>query len=195
MDQTDTDYIKAYLAGDENALEPMVEKYKRPLYSFILKMTEGREDTDEIFQETWFRALKNIHKFRHKNFLNWLFRIAHNLVIDRARRNKRNISMQTVTGGEGEGTLEDLLPAPGITPAEEVGGTGLGERINRAVEQLSPEQKEVFLMRMYGNTSFKELAKIQKCSINTCLARMQYALTKLRSILKEEYDELREALS
>ena len=50
-------------------------------------------------------------------------------------------------------------------------------------------------MRMYGNTSFKELAKIQKCSINTCLARMQYALTKLRSILKEEYDELREALS
>ena len=195
MDQTDTDYIKAYLAGDANALEPMVEKYKRPLYSFILKMTEGREDTDEIFQETWFRALKNIRKFRHKNFLNWLFRIAHNLVIDRARRNKRNVSMQTVTGGEGEGTLEDHLPAPGITPAEEVGGTGLGERINRAVEQLSPEQKEVFLMRMYGNTSFKELAKIQKCSINTCLARMQYALTRLRSILKEEYDELREALS
>ena len=195
MDQTDTDCIKAYLGGDANALEPMVEKYKRPLYSFILKMTEGREDTDEIFQETWFRALKNIHKFRHKNFLNWLFRIAHNLVIDRARRNKRNVSMQTVTGSDGEGTLEDRLPAPGISPAEEVGGTGLGERIEKAVEQLSPEQKEVFLMRMYGNTSFKEIAKIQKCSINTCLARMQYALAKMRSILQEEYDELREALS
>ena len=195
MDKTDTDCIKAYLGGDANALEPMVEKYKRPLYSFILKMTEGREDTDEIFQETWFRALKNIHKFRHKNFLNWLFRIAHNLVIDRARRNKRNVSMQTVTGSDGEGTLEDRLPAPGISPAEEVGGTGLGERIEKAVEQLSPEQKEVFLMRMYGNTSFKEIAKIQKCSINTCLARMQYALAKMRSILQEEYDELREALS
>jgi len=195
MDQADIEYIKAYLGGDANALEPMVEKYKRPLYSFILKMTEGREDTDEIFQETWFRALKNIHKFRHKNFLNWLFRIAHNLVIDRARRNKRIVSMQTVTGSEGEGTLEDRLPAPGISPAEEVGGTGLGERIDRAVEQLSPEQKEVFLMRMYANTPFKEIAKVQKCSINTCLARMQYALAKLRSILKEEYDELREALS
>ena len=60
---------------------------------------------------------------------------------------------------------------------------------------LSPEQKEVFLMRMYANASFKEIAKIQKCSINTCLARMQYALTKLRSMLKEEYDELQEALS
>ena len=196
MDQTDIDCINAYLGGDANALEPLVEKYKRPLYSFILKMTEGRGDTDEIFQETWFRALKNIHKFKHKNFLNWLFRISHNLVIDRARRNKRNISMQTPSGGnDGEQTLEDRLVAPGITPAEEVGGNQLGKRIHAAVETLSPEQKEVFLLRMYGNISFKELAKIQSCSINTCLARMQYALTKLRSILKEEYDELQEALS
>jgi len=196
MDQTDIECINAYLGGDANALEPMVEKYKRPLYSFILKMTEGREDTDEIFQETWFRALKNIHKFQHKNFLNWLFRISHNLVIDRARRNKRVVSMQTVTGGDEDGrTLEDHLPAPGISPAEEAGGTGLGVVIDQAVETLSPEQKEVFLMRMYANTSFKEIAKIQKCSINTCLARMQYALAKLRSILKEEYDELQEAMS
>jgi RNA polymerase sigma-70 factor (ECF subfamily) len=196
MDQTDIECIEAYLGGDADALAPMVEKYKRPLYSFILKMTEGREDTDEIFQETWFRALKNIHKFRHKNFLNWLFRIAHNLVIDRARRNKRNVSMQSTSRGDEEGnTLEDRLTAPGITPAEEVGGIGLGKNIERAVETLSPEQKEVFLMRMYANASFKEIAKIQKCSINTCLARMQYALTKLRSMLQEEYDELQEALS
>ncbi len=195
MDQTDVECIKAYLGGDANALEPLVEKYKRPLYSFILKMTEGREDSDEIFQETWFRALKNVHKFRHKNFLNWLFRIAHNLIIDRARRNKRNVSMQSAFGGEEEGqTLEDRLPAPGISPAEEVGGTELGKRIGEAVEMLSPEQKEVFLLRMYGNTSFKEIAKIQKCSINTCLARMQYALGKMRSILEEEYEELRETM-
>jgi RNA polymerase sigma-70 factor (ECF subfamily) len=196
MDKTDIECIEAYLGGDANALEPMVEKYKKPLYSFILKMTEGLEDTDEIFQETWFRALKNIHKFQHNNFLSWLFRIAHNLVIDRARRNKRNVSMQTATGGgDGDSTLEDHLPAPGITPAEEAGGLELGERIERAVETLSPDQKEVFMLRMYANASFKEIAKIQKCSINTCLARMQYALTKLRSMLNEEYDELQEAIS
>ena len=198
MDESDIVQINAYLGGDANALEPLVEKYKRPLYSFILKMTEGREDADEIFQETWFRALKNIHKFKHKNFLNWLFRIAHNLVIDRARRNKKNISMQSAIGGgddEGSATLQDQMAAPGISPAEEAGGDFLGKRIEKAVETLSPEQKEVFLLRMYGNTSFKEIAKLQKCSINTCLARMQYALGKLRSILKDEYDELREAMS
>jgi RNA polymerase sigma-70 factor (ECF subfamily) len=196
MDQKDTDCIKAYLGGDTNALEPLVEKYKRPLYSFILKMTEGREDAEEIFQETWFRALKNIHKFKHKNFLNWLFRIAHNLVIDRARRSRKNISMQSSFGGEdGDSTLEDHLAAPGISPAEEAGGAGLGRQIEEAVETLSPDQKEVFLLRMYGNVSFKEIARIQKCSINTCLARMQYALTKLRSMLREQYEELEEALS
>ena len=195
MDKTDIECINAYLGGDSNALEPMVEKYKRPLYSFILKMTEGREDADEIFQETWFRALKNIHKFRHQNFLNWLFRIAHNLVIDRARRNKKNISMHSTFGGEeGDSTLEDRLAAPGISPAEEAGGTALGSRIEAAVETLSPEQKEVFMLRMYANASFKEIAKLQKCSINTCLARMQYALGKLRSILQDEYNELQEAM-
>jgi RNA polymerase sigma-70 factor, ECF subfamily len=196
MDHTDIECINAYLSGDSNALEPLVEKYKRPLYSFILKMTEGHEDTDEIFQETWFRALKNIHKFRHKNFLNWLFRIAHNLVIDRARRNKKNVSMQTSFGGDdGDSTLEDQIAAPGISPAEESGGTMLGKQIEDAVKTLTADQKEVFLLRMYGNTSFKEIAKLQKCSINTCLARMQYALGKLRSILKEEYEELQEAMS
>jgi RNA polymerase sigma-70 factor (ECF subfamily) len=196
MDITDIECINRYLAGDADALEPLVEKYKRPLYSFILKMTEGREDAEEIFQETWFRALKNIHKFKHKNFLNWMFRIAHNLVIDRARRSSRNISMQSSLGSDhDDATLEDHLPAPGISPAEEAGGNSLGKRISEAVETLAPEQKEVFMLRMYGNVSFKEIAGIQQCSINTCLARMQYALTKLRSILQEEYDELQEALS
>jgi RNA polymerase sigma-70 factor (ECF subfamily) len=195
MDKTDIECIEAYLGGDANALEPLVEKYKRPLYSFILKMTEGREDTDEIFQETWFRALKNIPKFKHTNFLNWLFRIAHNLMIDRARRNRRNVSMQSAVGGsDGDHTLEDHLAAPGLSPAEEAGGNSLGLRIEQAVECLSPDQKEVFMLRMYANASFKEIAAIQRCSINTCLARMQYALTKLRSMLEEEYDELQEAM-
>jgi RNA polymerase sigma-70 factor (ECF subfamily) len=197
MDISDIECINAYLGGDRDALAPLVEKYKRPLYSFILKMTEGREDADEIFQETWFRALKNIQKFKHKNFLNWLFRIAHNLIIDRARCRKKNVSLQRGIGGDDDGTatLEDHLAAPGITPAEETGGMMLGSQIEGAVDTLSPEQKEVFMLRMYGNVSFKEIAKLQKCSINTCLARMQYALGKLRSILKDEYEELQEAMS
>ncbi|HEY5653569.1 MAG TPA: sigma-70 family RNA polymerase sigma factor [Pontiella sp.] len=194
MNKTDIECIDAYLGGHADALEPLVEKYKRPLYSFIYKMTEGREDADEIFQETWFRALKNIHKFKNKNFLNWLFRIAHNLIIDRARRNKKTVSIHASVGGDENNTLESHLISHGISPAEEAGGYTLGKQIENAIKTLTPEQKEVFLLRMYGNTSFKEIAKTQKCSINTCLARMQYALGKLRSILKEEYEELQEVM-
>jgi RNA polymerase sigma-70 factor (ECF subfamily) len=117
------------------------------------------------------------------------------LVIDRARRNSKSVSMQSSFSGEEDNTLEDHLAAPGISPSEEAGGNSLGSKIDGAVQTLSPEQKEVFLLRMYGNVSFKEIAKIQNCSINTCLARMQYALGKLRSILKDEYTELQEALS
>ena len=103
--------------------------------------------------------------------------------------------MQSSIGGEeGISTLEDHLPAPGISPAEEAGGAALGKQIDLAVATLSPEQKEVFLLRMYGNASFKEIATLQKCSINTCLARMQYALGNLRSILKDEYEELQETM-
>jgi RNA polymerase sigma-70 factor, ECF subfamily len=194
MELQDSECIEAYLNGNPNALSPLVEKYKRPLYSFILKMTEGREDADEIFQETWFRALKNLHSFKHHHLLNWLFRIAHNLIIDRARRNKRMVSIHASSNGEDEesDTLESRLSASALTPADDAAGSDLGTAIDAAVGQLADEQKEVYLMRMYGNLSFKEIASIQGCSINTCLARMQYALTKLRSILQKQYDELQE---
>ena len=166
------------------------------IYNLGARMCHRREDADDLVQNTFLNAFRYLGTFRGEaRFRNWLFRIAHNLVIDRARRNKRHISLQTAMGDDETNTLEDHLPSPGISPAEEVGGSHLGERIEAAVQILSPEQKEVFLMRMYANTSFKEIAKIQKCSINTCLARMQYSLTMLRSILKDEYAELQEALS
>lgn len=193
MKDEDQDAIEAYKKGDANALEPLIEKYKRPLFSFILKMSEGREDADEVFQEVWFRAIKNIHRFHTGNFLSWLFRIAHNLMIDRARRGWRSVSLQQQRSDDSDSQCyEDKLPASGITPAEEVAGHDMGLRIEAAINKLAPEQKEVFLMRTYADTPFKEIAKVQRCSINTCLARMQYATSKLRSLLEADYNTIKE---
>ena len=86
MEVDDQDLINEYINGDINALEPIIDKYKSPLYSFILKMTEGKDDADEIFQEVWFKAIKNIKKFKGGSLISWLFRITHNLIIDRARK-------------------------------------------------------------------------------------------------------------
>ena len=194
MSEEDQDAISAYKNGEANALEPIIEKYKRPLFSFILKMSEGREDADEIFQEVWFRAIKNIHRFHTGNFLSWLFRIAHNLMIDRARRGWRSVSLQQQRSNDPDSpSYEDQLPASGITPAEEAAGHDIGLRIEAAIDRLAPEQKEVFLMRTYADTPFKEIAKLQRCSINTCLARMQYAVSKLRSLLEADYNSIKES--
>jgi len=192
MDQDDAKLLAAYRGGDSEALGVLVEKYKRPLFGFILRFSEGREDADEVFQEVWVRAIKNMNRYRQKNLLSWLFRIAHNLMIDRVRRRKFVLSLDTPASEDGM-SLGEQLAGAGLGPDNEAGGRELGLRIEAAASQLPLEQREVFWMRMQADLSFKEIAKIQKCSINTALARMQYAVSKLRKELASEYRELKEA--
>jgi RNA polymerase sigma-70 factor, ECF subfamily len=185
---TDWGLLTRYKRGDVDALERLVERYRRPLYGFILNMTEGREDADEIFQEVWFRAIRKIGLYRRKNFCGWLMRIAHNLVIDRARRRKPDRSLDEER--EDGGSLASVLPSGERGPTDNVQATDIGRAIAQAVETLPAEQKAVFLMRVKAELPFKEIAKIQGVSINTALARMQYALAKLRPLLKREYEAL-----
>ena len=192
MDQEDAQLLAAYLAGDAEALGGLVQKYKRPLFGFILRFSDGREEADEIFQEVWVRAIKNMNRYCHKNLLSWLFRIAHNLMIDRARRRKSIFSLDTSVNEDGI-PLSEQLPSVRLGPDDETGGRDLGLRIEAAAALLPMEQREVFWLRMHADLSFKEIAKIQKCSINTALARMQYAVSKLRKELAGEYHELQEA--
>ncbi len=191
MEADDAKLLSAYRKGDAEALGELVGKYKRPLFGFIYKFSEGREDADEVFQEVWVRAIKNMNRYRQKNLLSWLFRIAHNLMIDRIRRRKPVLSLETPAHEDGL-ALHERLAGTGLSPADETGGHALGRRIEEAADELPPEQREVFWLRMQSGLSFKEIAKVQKCSINTALARMQYAVSKLRKELAAEYHELQE---
>ncbi len=146
-------------------------------------MMEGHPDADEIFQETWIRAIQNIHRYREAKFLSWLFRIAHNLIIDRARKRARLTSFEQALT-ENSQPLAERLAEPAPNPAENAASSDLQAHIAIAVSQLPPEQREVFLLRTEGDVPFKEIARIQGVSINTALARMQYAVHKLRSELR-----------
>jgi len=183
------EWLSQYRRGQVDALGKLVEHYRRPLYGFILRMTEGRADADEIFQETWFRAIRSIDTYRAKSFLSWLFRIAHNLIIDRARKAKPIVDI-----GHGDDdrsdSIEERLPETSIGPDERTAGLDLGLRIREAIDALPLEQREVFLMRTEADLPFKDIAKIQGTSINTALARMQYAVKKLRELLQMDYDGL-----
>ncbi len=185
MEHRDKQWLARYREGDVSALGEMVEFYRRPLFGFILRMTEGRDEADDIFQEVWIRAIRHLDTFKERRFLSWLFRIAHNLIIDRARKKKPDTSLQE--GKEDEPTLEERTASPGPSPADEADYADMKSRIRTAVNRLPPDQKAVFLMRMEGDLSFKEIARIQNVSINTALARMHYALDKLKGDLAEEY--------
>jgi RNA polymerase sigma-70 factor (ECF subfamily) len=182
--------LERYRRGDAAALGELVEQYRRPLFSFILKMTEGREDAEEVFQEVWLRVIKHQHRYRAKSFKSWLFRITHNLVIDRARKRRPIVDLQG-QAEDGEDVFETRVKDPGPAPHAGVAGRELRDRIAAAVQELPVDQREVFVMRMEADLPFKEIARIQGTSVNTALGRMHYAVGKLRTMLKEDYAEIR----
>lgn len=190
VDNEDATLLAAWRRGDAEALGRLVEKYQRPLFAFLNRFAARPGEADEWFQETWVRAIRHMNFFRQKNLLGWLFRIAHNLVIDHARRRRPDCSLDAPLP-DGTATLADVLPAPTPSPAAETAGRDLGRLIVAATARLPVEQREVFWLRMDAGLAFKEIARIQRCSINTALARMQYALDKLRAALGPAYRELR----
>lgn len=190
--EPETDLLNRYREGDAAALGILVEKYRRPLFGFITNMMRDGSDADDVFQEVWFKAIRKLALYRDRNFGGWLMRIAHNIVIDRGRRHKGMCSLDT--GGKDEegggGSLSAVLPAPGPDPAGHMQEGELNRRISTAVAALPPEQKAVFLMRVEMDLPFHEISRIQQVPINTALARMHYAVGKLRSLLRDDYEAL-----
>lgn len=185
--------LARYAKGDAQALDELVRALRRPLYGFILSMVKGPADADDVFQETWARAIRRIKTFDGRNLTAWLFRIARNLVIDRVRRDRFLAPSVVGTGTEGE-EFDRIAahPDPGLDPARRAAGRDIGERIREAVAALPRDQREVFVMRMEADLSFKEIARIQKVPLNTALARMHYAVLKLRAVLGDEYRSWKE---
>jgi RNA polymerase sigma-70 factor (ECF subfamily) len=191
MKQTAEELIKRYRSGQVEALGKLVEEYRKPLFGFILSMTNGHDDAEEIFQDVWFRAIRALDTYKSKRFLSWLFKIAHNRIIDRRRRQRPEQSLQETHDHEENGrTTEDTLGSDREAPSRVSGNRELALRIQQAVAALPLDQREVFAMRTQSDLPFKEIARIQGTSINTALARMQYALAKLRETLREDYENL-----
>ncbi len=189
MEQPEQAWLAEYRQGHVEALGQLVDHFRRPLYAFIFRMTGGHADAEEVFQEVWLRAIRNLDRFDDEKLLSWLFRIAHNLVIDRLRRPRPAVSLDAPVR-EADEPMTQKLAAAGRTPADETDDRELGARIAGAVAKLPPEQREVFLLRMEGDVPFREIARVQEVSINTALARMQYALNKLREELRDDYRSL-----
>ena len=187
MDRDDAECLERYRRGDVEALEALIVKYRRPLMAYIQRMVLDAGVAEEVFQDVWLRALKRLPRFKRHNLLGWLVRIAHNRVVDLARKHRPALTLNVE---DENGTMPvERLEAPGSDPIQPLTDAEGVERIRLAVEDLPPEQREVFLLRAEADMTFREIARVQRVSINTALARMQYAVRKLRRVLGDEHEE------
>jgi len=187
---TDRDLIDRYLTGDESALAVLVERHKRILFGFILKRTRNRELAEDIFQETFFKAIRSLKKGMYNEedkFLPWIMRIGRNMIIDHFRRAKRVRTISSVRNNEGE--QEDIFNL--IQMDEKISIKNIEKRhahreIRHLIKRLPSEQRQVLVMREYFDMSFNEICKFRKMNLNTALGRMRYALINLKKMAQEE---------
>jgi RNA polymerase sigma-70 factor, ECF subfamily len=175
--------IDNYLSGSNADFDLLYERYKRQLYAYLHRMLPGQHAVvDDVFQQVWVKVISKLPVYQHSNkFQAWLMRIAHNMTIDYFRRSKKNATVSV----DNDDTLIQL-PDSREMPWTNLCMDELSKVVADALELLPIEQKEVFLMRQ-DKISFKDIAEIQQCSINTALGRMQYAIKNLRKELETLY--------
>ena len=178
--------LNNYLLGDRSAISELIERHSRRVRNYIGVMVKDDAVADDIFQETFIKAVKVIDEGGYTDsgkFLSWILRIAHNRVLDHFRREKSSRQInQKEAGYDVIGTLRFAEN----TVEDDIVHNELMETVRRLVEELPEDQREVVRLRYYSKLSFQEIADQTEVSINTALGRMRYALINLRRMIKEK---------
>jgi RNA polymerase sigma-70 factor, ECF subfamily len=195
--ETDEALMARYQRGDVRAFEVLLARHRKPVYNFILRFVGSREQAEDLLQETFLRVIKGVDSYqREAKFTTWLYTIARNQCVDLSRRMKlrrmSSLDAPSHAGDEEGATLMDAVADGGAATDRSAASSELQTRLKAAIEQLSEEQREVFLMREFLQMQFKEIAEVTGVPENTVKSRMRYALEKLRDLL-EDYRELARA--
>ena len=183
---SDQKLLNCYLSGDRNAISQLIERHSRRVRDYIQMMVKDGDVADDIFQETFIKAVRVIDEGRYTDngrFLSWILRIAHNQLIDHFRAQKQNRQLNEAEAGY---DVLGTLRLAERTVEDEIVCEQIASDVRRMVELLPDEQREVVMMRYYSGLSFKEIAEQTGVSINTALGRMRYALINLRKMIKEK---------
>ena len=180
MERTDLELVQQCQAGEMSAFQELVSRYHQKVYMVILGLLRNREDALEVAQETFFRAYRKINGFQGgSSFYTWLYRIAVNLSIDTQRRQKRNpLDFRETMDGVFESQNEVARD-----PFADVHDKELREKLNRAINELTPEHKAVIVLRTIEGLSYKDIGEILGCSEGTVMSRLHYARKKLQDKL------------
>lgn len=177
--------ISNYINGDHSALDVLINRHSKKVYAYILMLVRDKTEADDIFQDAFVKVINTIRGGSYNEegkFVQWVMRIAHNLVIDYFRNNKK---MPQADGGE-DYDIFDTIGMIDSNVEQRMINEQIEADVKMLVDLLPMDQKEVLKMRIYDDMSFKEIADATNVSINTALGRMRYALINLRKIAKEK---------
>ncbi|MBI1780231.1 MAG: sigma-70 family RNA polymerase sigma factor [Sphingobacteriales bacterium] len=182
---SDQQLIHLFQEGTSEALETLVLRHKDKIYTSIFLLVKDKYLAEDIFQDVFIRVIDTVRGGRYTEegkFLPWAMRIAHNLCVDHFRKLKRTPAIKTSDN-------HDIFEV--INFSEEGADTKMMkrqsyDRVRRMLDLLPEEQREVIILRHYADLSFKEIADLTSCSINTALGRMRYGLINLRKMMVEK---------
>ncbi len=176
--------VKNYMDGDENALAILIKRHQSKIYGFIYSKLSDRDVADDVFQDTFMKVIKTLKSNSYNEegkFLPWVMRIAHNLIVDHYRKNKKMPMLRETE----EFSIFSVLTDSSQNIEGKIITDLIEKDLQRIVEELPADQKEVLMMRLYQDLSFNEIAELTNVSINTALGRMRYAILNLRKIIEK----------
>lgn len=182
--QTDAELVSSFKEGDSSALETLIYRYKDKIYTGIFMLVKDQFIAEDIFQDTFVKIIRTIRGGRYAEqgkFLPWAMRVAHNLCMDHFRKVRQQMPVTLSDGTD----LAEMIGGH-----EDIASTAIEKRqtyqtIRELIERLPEEQREVIVLRIYADLSFKQISELTSVSINTALGRMRYALINLRKMVDD----------
>lgn len=186
VNYSDQELIKEYREGNKLCMEILIQRYKKQVYSYILVKVKDKTLADDLFQDTFIKVIQSIKNNAYvdnNKFIAWVIRIAHNIIMDFYRHNKKQAfttdSEMKINLYNSEKWIEETIENKFVIDQ-------INADLHKLIEHLPAEQKEIVYLRFYGDMSFKEIAETANISINTALGRMRYALINIRKIIEEK---------
>lgn len=186
IELSDKELVESYLKGNQSSFEILLNRHQSRVFAYIMMLVKDRQLADDIFQDAFIKVIRTLKSGTYNEegkFIQWVMRIAHNLIIDHFRRSKR---LPIAESGSDDFQLIDRMGYTDTSIEQKMVTDQIHEDLRKMIDYLPSEQREVLYLRMYAEMSFKDIAEMTNVSINTALGRMRYALINMRKMVKEK---------
>ncbi|MFM6947295.1 MAG: sigma-70 family RNA polymerase sigma factor [Flavobacteriales bacterium] len=185
--QSDSQLVKSYISGQETAFEVLLNRHQEAIFKFIYHKLKDTDLANDIFQETFVKVIQKLKVGAYQEegkFLPWVLRIAHNLVIDHFRRQRKHRLISERNSLSDDYNVFHRIASEDANFVQKASFEELKEQLHVLLTHLPDAQKEMIYMRLFQDRAFKEIAESEGISINTALGRMRYAVLNLRKLIE-----------